>query len=712
VFSRVKNQLDFILSFPGITDDELILRRNVWLSSFGTLLAVVGLTLLALFLHISIIFEFGLILFVLVFPALIIIPFIRKRVDLLVFLIQVMVLLVTCFYMIRMGGLLHSAGLLFTGMTVIIVSISYQNTKYTFSLFIIYLLSIIMVVVLKPDMKGMSLLTPQQNILFFTINCLWQAGYILFLVISFLDQRRKLEEVKRKEAKQLKELDQFKTKLYTNVTHEFRTPLTVIDGVVFQIENNPRKWLKPGIEKIRTNIRILLNLITQILDYNKMEARAMSVQLIQGDILVYTKYLMDSFAFMAKTKNIGLKFHSGREKIIMDFDPDKIRQIIYNLFSNAIKYTRENGTVTMSLEGNENKKNVILRVSDNGRGIEPEHLQNLFKRYYRAFDGAYESGGTGIGLNITYELVNLLGGNISVKSTLGEGTEFTIQLPWMNKAKKENGIDFTAVKANKEDVRNITKKVGNKSPLVLIVEDNEYVAEFLISILEENYNVVLEKNGENGLLTAISKIPDIIISDIMMPQMNGYEMVKRLKKDIRTSHIPVIFLTAKVDMESRLEGLEYGAEAYLTKPFHQQELFIRIRKLLEIRQQLYQRYNSAVDIPETKNPAIYKEDTFMLKLREILVHNLDNEEYGIGEICREIGVSRAQLYRKFNALTNISVGRYIKLLRLNKAKELLTNEDFNVSEVAFRVGFKNLSHFSTSFYKEFGYRPSEKKSNV
>jgi YesN/AraC family two-component response regulator len=222
----------------------------------------------------------------------------------------------------------------------------------------------------------------------------------------------------------------------------------------------------------------------------------------------------------------------------------------------------------------------------------------------------------------------------------------------------------------------------------------------------------LEKNGEKGFSTAISKIPDIIISDIMMPLMNGYEMVKRLKEDIRTSHIPVIFLTAKVDMESRLEGLEYGAEAYLTKPFHQQELFIRIKKLLEIRQQLYQRYSTAIEISETKNPAIQKEDTFMLKLRDILVHNLHNEEYGIREICREMGVSRAQLYRKFNALTNISVSRYIKSLKLNRAKELLLNEDLNVSDVAYQVGFKNLSHFSTSFYKEFGYRPSEKKSNI
>ncbi len=540
-------------------------------------------------------------------------------------------------------------------------------------------------------------------------------GAGLLLGLRQYDLRRKLA---RAEAQRLKELDTFKTRLYTNITHEFRTPLTVISGMADQILEQPQRWLEKGVGTIKRNSQQLLRLVNQMLDLQKLEAGKMPLDMVQGDVLIYLKYLVESFESQARTKEIDLHFETNLPELVMDYDPDKLQQIVSNLLSNALKFTPEEGEVRLSAgcRNPQDLGNLELHCTDTGPGISPEKQPFVFDRFYQADDShTRQVGGTGIGLALTKELVKLLGGEISVKSEPGQGTAFTVLLPVTHKAPLVSGIEenwlekqVAAVSVPFTMSENIPVNIGDQ-PQVLIIEDNADVQQYLSVCLESEYQVMFAGNGRDGIEKAIEAVPDLVISDIMMPEKDGFEVCRTLKDDIRTSHIPVILLTAKADTESRLQGLTCGADAYLAKPFNKNELLVRIQKLLELRQKLQEHYlpqGVGGGIDEI-SVSVDKEHAFVERFREIVDQHLDDSHFSVVELSRELTMSRSQLYRKIIALTGVSPNRYTRYLRLQKACKLLIETDDAIGNIAYDTGFSDPAYFTRVFSQEFGMTPSE-----
>lgn len=574
-----------------------------------------------------------------------------------------------------------------------------------------------------------TILPPWQLTIWAKILYLFLAAGLLYSLYRY-QLKRKLALA---EARRLQELDQVKTKLFTNITHEFRTPLTLIQGMAEQTIN--RKGKLPA-EKNLENARIvkrnsaqLLNLINQMLDLRKLESGAMPLRMIQGDVLQYLRYLIESFHSYAQDKGVKLHFLARQKELIMDYDPEKLLYIVSNLLSNAIKFTPKNGDVYVSaslssIPANspaENKRSSLeIQVKDTGVGIEAEKLPHIFDRFYQTDDSPTRRGeGVGIGLALSRELVYLLKGEIKVDSELGTGTNFTLSLPISRKAPKNQieNLDLDdKMLGFKPPIAPLTGNakaqplILSDAPLALIIEDNPDVVRYLQSCLENDYNILTAHNGQTGVQTAIDTTPDIIISDVMMPEKNGYEVCDILKSDERTSHIPIILLTAKSDQDARLTGLRKGADAYLSKPFHQEELKVRLEQLIEIRRKLQERYAN-LNLEEMNQLPSNVEDEFLRKVRQIVEANLSDSEFDIAQLCRAVGMSRSQLFRKLKALTGKSASLVIRSIRLQKARHLLKTSRINVSEAAYTVGFKDLAYFSKCFSEEYGEQPSSVRSS-
>ncbi len=517
-----------------------------------------------------------------------------------------------------------------------------------------------------------------------------------------LEKSKFVQQQEQAEADRLRELDELKNRLYTNITHEFRTPLTVIMGMAEEIEAPKVKRL------IHRNSNNLLRLINQILDLSKLESGKTSLNLTQADIITYLQYLTESFLSAAETKHIRLSFYPEVPQLVMDFDEEKIQQIVYNLLSNAIKFTPENGTIIFHAKLLEEPEQSMLqlKIQDSGSGIPSEHLAYIFDRFYQVENtNNPNQGGTGIGLALTKELVEYMGGTITVSSQEKQGSLFTVLLPIqkVNALKKgEWKLAPVLDTATAVDEPPKSPHYSSDKPLLLIIEDNADVIEYIETILEKSYEIKSVRNGQAGIDAALEVIPDIIISDIMMPVKNGFEVCKFLKTDQRTSHIPIILLTAKTAKEEQLRGLQHGADAFLTKPFHKEELLIRLEKLVELRKKLQSSYlNDAQPTP------LSKEDEFLQRLRQVITDKLDDSDLSVNDLCRAVKLSHAHLYRKLRALTNQTPVQFIRYIRLQKAKDLLENSDKNISEIAYTVGFADPNYFSRIYHKEMGITPSE-----
>lgn len=545
-------------------------------------------------------------------------------------------------------------------------------------------------------------------------------------------KRSKLAKELAEKNENLKELDQLKTLFFTNITHEFRTPLTVILGMAEQIKKSPEKWLEKGVTMIQRNGNGLLNLISQMLDLSKLEAGKLHLNMVQGDVIKYLKYIAESFHSLIESKSIRFHFLSEDSSIQMDYDPDKLLSIISNLLSNAIKFTPEGGNIylivgtfdTLGVSkfdtlGVSKTPRVSIKVKDSGQGIPEDQLPYIFDRFYQAEgpnQALYRSRSSGIGLALTKELVKLFGGDINVESQVGEGTTFLVSMPISRNAsplQKVQDIDISLQvdsaesQLNQDESDLLPEQTDEQLPRLLIVEDSSDVAQFLVACLEGKYLLDIAWDGQEGIEKAIEQVPDIIISDVMMPRKDGLELCQTLKTDPRTSHIPIILLTAKVDIASRIKGLERGADAYLPKPFEQRELFVRLEKLLELRRNLHQRYASLDNIPPSDDKAIQQEDEFIIKVQIAVNDHLDDENFGITELCREVGLSRTQVHHKIKALTGRSTSHYVRSIRLHKAKKMLETTDLNVSEIAYEVGFRDPKYFSRTYRAEFGQNPKE-----
>ena len=528
----------------------------------------------------------------------------------------------------------------------------------------------------------------------------------LFLGLIFLIYRFQINrQLQLAEAKRIRELERFKSQLYTNITHEFRTPLTVIMGMTDNIKGHSQER-----NLIQRNSKNLLQLINQLLDLSKLDAGQLQLNFVQGDIVSYLRYLTESFYSMAEEKKVRLTFYTEEEELIMDYDESKLQHIIYNLLSNAIKFTPETGQVVLHLKEVQRHNDQLLhiKVSDTGVGIAVEDQQHIFKRYFQGDQKASQaSASTGIGLAFTKDLVELMQGSIEVKSKENKGTDFTVLLPIQRLAKsvKDQSYPRPQIEIANPSLQLASNKT--EKPSLLIIEDNRDVITYIETLLKPSYQIETARNGQLGIDKALEIIPDIIISDVMMPEKNGYEVCQSLKNDQRTSHIPIILLTAKATTEDRIEGLKEGADAYLNKPFHKEELKVRLEQLLNLRKSLQARYASSAFLlqEEQKSKAPSLDEQFLQNLIQVVEERLADPNFSVADLCQAANLSNMQVNRKLKALTGKTPSRFIRSIRLQKAMQLLQTTQLNVSEIAYDVGFSDPNYFSRSFSEEFGQPP-------
>ena len=718
--TKINERIDKLLTYPGCDEKTLSIRKTLWLYSFLGIFYIIFIVsvklifqpqaLVTIYYCYYLIFELFLSIFIL--------PNLKRYFNLYFIINTVFEILVTVFVILKLGGITTSYNYIFINFAFVLLTIPLKNLRVTIWTFGLFVVSTIIAAIIGPAMKVPDdmLLTPKWNLIIAISNTTAVSAMALILVATFM---RKQQELEQMETIRQKELNEAKTRLFTNVTHEFRTPLTVIGGMADLVEQKPQLWIPDGTKKIKANSNLMLRLVNQLLDISKIEAKAMPIHMIQGDIVRYIGFIIELHHSAAIEKSISLNFISTENPIIMDFDPDMISQILSNLLGNAIKFTSENGMVEIKIDIDEKEQFFKLHVIDTGKGIPKDKINHVFDRFYQVENHASSGGGTGLGLALAKELVMLIDGDITVASQLGKGSVFTVQLPVSRKA--EPGEYFLQSYYKKEartesDHKKTATKLKDKAqadlPILLIVEDSKDVSLYLSAILCDEYQIELAANGKTGLEKALEKIPDIIISDIMMPEMDGIEMLDKLKNDFRTSHIPIVMLTAKADIDSRLEGLARGADAYITKPFNEYELHIQLKNLIELRKKLHERYSSMNYFTVSNDPDLKTEDSFVGKVRDILEKNIDNDEFNINDLCRELAVGHTQLYRKFKSISNLTIADYFKLLRLNKAKELFSDSELNITQIAFAVGFKNLSHFSREFAHRFGKSPREFRRSI
>ncbi len=535
-------------------------------------------------------------------------------------------------------------------------------------------------------------------------------GTAIFIFLYRFDLRRRLAI---RETQQARELNKLKTRLYTNITHEFRTPLTVILGMT----DAPSDTSK-AMRLIRRNAEKLLHLINQLLDLSRLDNNNLQPRYQQMEMVSFTRYIGESFQSLAEKIQLQLTVDSAIDQCWMDMDEELYRQIVSNLLSNAVKFTPQGGRISVNLAQKDHR--LALQIRDNGIGIPQEALPYIFDRFYQVDQVESRRGkGTGIGLALVKELVQLLDGEIRAESEPGYGSVFTVYFPIRrNAGKKTETFEPLLIDPTIAEPFEMGPDAGDAElPGLLIIEDNPDVVFYIQSILQSNYHIQVAPNGAAGIEKAIETIPDIIISDVMMPEKDGFEVVETLKQDERTSHIPIILLTAKATQEDRIAGLKSGADAYLMKPFDKTELFVRLEKLVELRRSLQARYAQAVQpvftysLPQDADPAAAPspDDLFLQKIRRIIDERIGDVDLDISFLCQKVGLSATQLFRKMKALTGEAPISFIRRVRLHRGRELLQTTDLTIAEIAYDLGFTDPGYFSRAFGKEFGSPPSDNR---
>ena len=578
------------------------------------------------------------------------------------------------------------------------------------------------------SLKGQG--TPEQlNFLIKIQPPWWQTlwGYLLFvlLIVSstiFLYRLQVKRQLAHRETKRLRELDELKTKLYANITHEFRTPITVIMGVASDLSQGTeylnKKSLQNKVETIQRNSGNLLHLVNQMLDLAKLEAGKMIYQPIRSNIIAWLQYIVESHHSLAEAKGIQLTFYAETPVLEMDYDPNQLSKVVTNLLTNAIKFTGKKGKVIFHVKFDSRNNQLHIKVKDNGIGIPAAELDRIFDRFYQVESAERaQYTGTGIGLSLSREIVEMIGGQIHALSTTGQGSEFDLLLPVTRNAKVVSNMRQNF---DKSFLQNILpqSELEDEDPaaehdperaFILVAEDNQDVAGYIRDTIRNQYRVKWAPDGVKALELAVEYIPDLIITDVMMPVKDGYALCNDLKTNPETDHIPVIMLTARVTDSDRITGYEKGADAYLTKPFNKKELLVRIEQLLKLRRQLQEKY-SRLEVPaNNNNTPPGPEEQFILKAVTIIEKNFEKSTFHAADLAVEVHLSESQLYRKLKAITGKSSALFIRTVRLKKAKEMLENSGFSISEIAYQVGFNDPAWFSRAFKEEFGKTPSDSR---
>lgn len=540
-------------------------------------------------------------------------------------------------------------------------------------------------------------------IVLFSIILLLLIGIMVYIYRTILMKRR-IEE----------EANKAKLQFFTNISHELRTPLTLIADPVNYIihDDNLNSQQRSMLQIVQRNVLVLTQLVSEILDFRKVQNGKMELRLSDFNLAESMKQWIKLFSVSAQKKHIAISMDAP-DTIMVRADQDKIERICYNLLSNALKYTSESGEI--SLTAKEEGGRVIISVVDNGCGISSDALPYIFDRFYQAKNAGR---GTGIGLAIVKAFTELHHGEISATSVEGKGSTFTINIPVRQKGEVTNQstekIEHLVEPSSAQEVPNQARHIDEliqphqtDKPEVLIIDDNIDIRTYLRSVLSEKYNVSEASDGKVGLELARKIVPDIVLSDIMMPVMDGLEFCQQLKTDKAISHIPVILLTARSLDEQRVEGYEHGADAYISKPFSLRLLLSRIDNLIESRKKLSQTWSKGVEDDEIGNISNEIDKSFLKQLRKIIQENLANSDLSVEQIGDEIGLSRVQLYRKVKALTGYSPVEILRKARLTRARHLLQTTERTVSEVAYAVGFSTPSYFSKCYKDEFGENPKK-----
>jgi signal transduction histidine kinase/ligand-binding sensor domain-containing protein/DNA-binding response OmpR family regulator len=571
--------------------------------------------------------------------------------------------------------------------------------------------------------------------------------YILLIIILFLIIRRLLIfrinmqnklDVERLEREKLEELNQSKMQFFSNVSHEFRTPLTLILGPIERLANSRLDGsLKKQVEFIHKNTLRLLRLVNLLLDLQKVEKNEMHLRARLGDIVAFTEEITMSFEELSQQKKLTLTFVSKIKKLDIWFDSDKLDKVLFNLLSNAVKFTPKGGSITVELITENNSayawplnKLVKISVSDTGKGIKEEQLHKIFERFYQIEGSESEMQlGTGIGLHLSKFLVELHHGKITVSSREGEGTQFNIFIPlegdylqdhqkivepsFSTEPNNINNVLQEINEAIEPEMVNADKKSKQKEKKIskrykiLVVEDDHEIRSYIKSELNDFYDVIEAFDGADGYEMAQSQMPDLIVSDVMMPRMDGIQLCKKIKSDLSTSHIPVILLTARTSIESRIEGLEMGADSYIPKPFNPKHLLVRVEKLIELRESLLRKFSKSINFEAKEMTLTSADERFLQKAINLVKDNISNSDLNIEDMGSELGMSRVHLYRKLKALTNQTPSEFVRTIRLKQAAYLLAQNKINISEVAYAVGFSSHQYFTNCFQNYFNMSPTE-----
>ncbi|WP_111708800.1 hybrid sensor histidine kinase/response regulator transcription factor [Lutibacter citreus] len=570
--------------------------------------------------------------------------------------------------------------------------------------------------------------------IFYSLICL----FIAWGIRSFLLIKRKNREAQIRE-KEIEKINDLKLQFFTNISHDFKTPITLIINPIEELLASVSKnlELKPKFEMIYRNANYLLRLVNQLMEFRKIELGETKLNTAEGNIINFIKKITYSFKELASKKHIKLVFESEYDEIITWFDWDKLEKVLNNLLSNAFKSIENKGEIVIKVSKmaskksvNFNKRNNInskveeivrIEVKDNGRGIPSSQLENIFHRFYQVqevYQNQNLKSGSGVGLAIAKDLVEIHYGNISVNSEEGSGSVFIIEIPlgkshlaaeeMLGVSREDEKIiksedEFPLIDQNKLEEENTSK---NKNT-VLIIDDNEDILTIVKEGLAKNYEILAAENGKMGYEIAQKEIPDLIITDVLMPIMDGIELTKKLKSNIRTCHIPIIMLTTLSAVEHRIDGIESGAEVYLPKPFKMDLLKIRVDKLLETRELIYKRFKIQDTIKPDKIELNSIDQLFLDSIMELMEKQMSNSSYWVDELAADMNISRSTFFRKIKKLTGLGPNDFMRMIRLKRAEQLLGQGQISVTEVCYQVGFKDPNYFGKCFRKMFGKPPSQ-----
>lgn len=553
-------------------------------------------------------------------------------------------------------------------------------------------------------------------------------AYLIYLVVvlgtlellrQIVIRRERKKSQARQESERLKmqqEMDVMKMRFFTNVSHELKTPLSLIlSPIEGLMKETTDKKLFDQFQIIHRNALRLYNMVNQLLDFRKIDMKQESLDLVDGDLNLFVKDSVDSFAEMANKKDILLSFESSEKQIFTAFDKRKMERIIFNFLSNAFKFTPGKGAIKVSisvvprtnfpkLKLDECYDNVIvIEVADSGVGISPENLSKVFDRFYQEHDEnlGYNEG-SGIGLSIAKDFAALHGGDISLESEKGKGSRFSLVLPYRQVLSPKLPVDPETILDENEEVID-----DDSIPSILVVDDNDDFRTYIRHNLEASYRVIEAENGEEALQIATNYLPDLIVGDVMMPLMDGLEMSRKLKSDIRTSHIPIILLTAVNNSQKMLDGFQIGIDDYMTKPFNPEILSLRIKNLIEKREKLKENFKIQMKMTPSDIQVTSLDDKLINKTIEVVEANMSNPDFSVLDLSKELGMSRVNLYKKLKTLTGYTPIEFIRIFRIRRAAQLLAQSQMGVSEVAYQVGFNDPRYFTRYFKAEYKLLPSE-----